>query len=48
MNNSVLASFVVAFLQTWSVLFGMWKTDPAFAVKVPSPSRTFSSPSRRQ
>jgi hypothetical protein len=48
MNNSVLAGFVVAFLQECSVLFGMGKTDHAFAAKGPSPSSTSSSPSRRQ
>jgi hypothetical protein len=47
-NNSVQAGLVVAFLQECIVLLGIWRTDPAFAVKVPSPSRTSSSPSRKK
>ena len=48
MNSSVLSSLVVAFLQACKVPLGMWKTDPAFAVKGLSPSRTSSSPSRKK
>ena len=47
-NRNVLAGFVVAFLQACSIPLGMWKTEPAFTVKVWSPFKTSSCPSRRQ
>jgi hypothetical protein len=48
MNNSVLASLVVAFLQACKVPLGMWKTDPAFAVKGLSPVEDFQLPLQEQ
>ncbi len=48
MNSNVLAGFDVAFLQACGVPLGIWKTNPAFAVKARLPSRTSNSPSRRQ
>src|SRR4028118_163051 len=47
-NSNVLTGSVVAFLQACSVPMRMWNTDPAFAWKVRSPSRTSNSPSSRQ
>src|SRR4028119_1264913 len=47
-NSNVLIGSVVAFLQACSVPMRMWNTDPAFAWKGRSPSRTSNSPSSRQ